>query len=162
MNNITHNHTIQKPKSVTSPRPNVLDSSADKSWFAQQHQHADHADASAAMHENTQRDPAMFRKRDKSAFAEPIHIPTKCVHQWPMDSCEPPPFQPPWPSRQQRRAMERESSHRDPEAPLGPLATHWVNELGTWYENLQQHFDFNPNNLASNVRRSSARWRSRL
>ena len=58
--------------------------------------------------------------------------------------------------------MERESSHRDPESPLGPLAAHWVNELSKWYSELQTHFEFNPNNLASNVRRSSARWRLRL
>ena len=58
--------------------------------------------------------------------------------------------------------MQEESSNRDAQTPLGPLAAKWVEDLKRWYQQLQRHFKFNPASLAENVRRSSKRWRRRL
>ena len=58
--------------------------------------------------------------------------------------------------------MQAESAHSDPEAPLGPLASEWIKSLCLWYERLQRHFGFDPNDLASNVRNSLPRWKKRL
>ena len=60
--------------------------------------------------------------RDRSIFEDPVPVhkhnqPT----QWPMDSFDPSPFPPPWPSSEERAAMCRESASLHPEAPL-PLA----------------------------------------
>ena len=58
--------------------------------------------------------------------------------------------------------MRVESAHIHPEEPLGPLASAWTTELTEWYARLQQHFGFNPSDLAANVRNSADRWAKRL
>ena len=75
-----------------------------------------------------------------------------------MDSDEPPPFTPPWPSGPMREAMCRESADSDPEGPLGPLASSWIEQLTDWYSDLQSYFEFDPSDLVANVRKSVARW----
>ena len=79
-----------------------------------------------------------------------------------MHSFEPCPFPPPWPSNDHMDMLEAESSSTDPEGPLGPLAQQWVSDLCSWYQQLQKHFEFDPTDLAANVRRSAPRWRRRL
>ena len=81
---------------------------------------------------------------------------------WPMDSFEKPPFPPPWPSDEQMAILEAESASLHPDAPLGPLAQQWTNDLCMWFKKLQKHFHFDPGDLASNVRRSAPRWRRRM
>ena len=89
-------------------------------------------------------------------------VPTTGKNTWPMDDDEPPPIEPPWPTTKERRAMQAESSHLHPEAPLGPLAAKWTAELQAWYTDLQRHFGFDPSDLAANVRNSADRWSKRL
>ena len=79
-----------------------------------------------------------------------------------MDSFDPPPIPPPWPSADEREAMRRESADSHPESPLGPLASRWVAQLVLWYEQLQQHFAFDKSNLAENVRVNAHKWRKRF
>ena len=81
---------------------------------------------------------------------------------WPMDSFEKCPIPPPWPSDRVIELMERESAHLHPEEPLGPLAQQWTESLCQWFSKLQEHFEFDPSDLAANVRRSAGRWRVRL
>ena len=102
-------------------------------------------------------------RRHKRMFDEPVEL----VQQpggltWPMDDEEECPFDPPWPSKEARVAMERESSNKHPEEELGPLAKQWTIDLQTWYFKLQKHFGFDPSNLAANVYNSRHRWRARL
>ena len=40
--------------------------------------------------------------------------------------------------------MEKESAYADPEGPLGPLATEWIQQLTVWYEALQSFFGSAP------------------
>ena len=58
--------------------------------------------------------------------------------------------------------MQRESSSRHPEAPLGPLAAKWEHDLQVWYTRLQKHFHFDASDLPANLRNNISRWRSRL
>lgn len=58
--------------------------------------------------------------------------------------------------------MQRESAHLHPEAPLGPLAQKWVDELQDWYTRLQCHFGFDPGDLPANLRRNIGKWKRRL
>ena len=99
----------------------------------------------------------------KAIYKKPVPIPDPTPGStWPMDSYEPPPFPPPWPSDDELSLLEAESASRHPEAPLGPLAQQWTDDLCEWFKKLQIHFEFDPSDLASNVRRSAPRWRKRL
>ena len=92
-------------------------------------------------------------RRDKSIFEDPVPVSRHGqTIPWPMDSFDPSPFPPPWPSPEERAAMCRESASRHAEAPLGPLASRWVDQLVEWYERLQVHFKFNKSDLVMNVR----------
>ena len=99
----------------------------------------------------------------KSIYDNPVKIqqPTPGA-LWPMDSFEKCPIPPPWPSEERMKLMEAESSSLHPEEPLGPLAQQWTSELCTWFKHLQAHFEFDPSDLAANVRKSAPRWRRRL
>lgn len=141
-----------------------LDSSVDPSWVA--------SIAPNICSHDTAKDqlrviPASYQPRatrkDKTVFAKPIEI--KLPHsgaKWPMDSYEQCPFKPPWPSDDLLKRMERESEQLTAEGPLGPLGAQWTDQLQSWYQKLQSYFEFNPADLASNVRRSVSRWRLRL
>ena len=59
------------------------------------------------------------------------------------------------PTKAQRAAMCAESAFTNPEAPLGPLASAWVDDLFKWYKKLQSHFKFDKANLAANVSRNA-------
>ena len=101
-------------------------------------------------------------RKDRSIFAEPVEVKSHATEQWPMDSLEQLPIPPPWPTRRERRQMQHESSNRDAGTPLGPKAAKWVADLRRWYEQLQEHFKFDPSSLADNVRRAQKRWERRL
>ena len=58
--------------------------------------------------------------------------------------------------------MCAESAYSDPEGPLGPLASAWVDRLFEWYRKLQEYFQFDEANLAANVSRNAHKWRRRL
>ena len=58
--------------------------------------------------------------------------------------------------------MEQESSHIHPESPLGPLAQKWVQDLQKWYEQLEQHFQFDPSDLPVNLWVNVKKWEKRL
>ena len=132
-------------------------------WFKDENGPADHVTATATMKQSCQDDPKRVLRRDRSMHDTYEHVvPTTCNNKWPMEDDEPPPFKPPWPSQQERAAMQAESANRHPESPLGPLATKWTNELEEWYARLQKHFKFNPHDLAANVRNSAERWAKRL
>ena len=137
-------------------------SAVDRSWFSEPHRLGTHEDA---LHELKRNNPDVQRKtlrKDRSIFTAPVEIEEQASERWPMHSCEPPPIPPPWPSKHERLQMQRESSNRDPGAPLGPRAAKWVSDLKQWYERLQAHFGFDPADLAHNVRQSKERWRRRL
>lgn len=107
--------------------------------------------------------PTRNLKRDRTLRQTCEHVvQEKCTNKWPMDDYETPPFKPPWPSKDEREAMRLESAHLHPEEPLGPLAARWTDRLEQWYAQLQQHFGFDPSDLAANVRNSADRWAKRL
>ena len=102
-------------------------------------------------------------RRHKRLHEKPVELLTRPGGlKWPMDAEEPSPFPPPWPSAEVRKLMQEESDARGPEVPPGPYGQMWLNDLTTWYYKLQQHFKFDPTNLASNVFRSRHKWRARL
>ena len=143
--------------------PDVLASTISPDWIAPNNRPADHGASINSLSAQMPDANARGLRRDKSIFEDPIPIlKDSPLTQWPMDSFEPSPFPPPWPGPKDRAAMCRESASLHPEAPLGPLASHWVDQLVEWYERLQKHFEFNPANLAMNVRVNAHKWRRRL
>ena len=58
--------------------------------------------------------------------------------------------------------MAEESASLHPEAPLGPLAQKWVDDLTEWYSKLQAHFGFDPSDLPKNLRMNLDKWKARL
>ena len=102
-------------------------------------------------------------RSEKTITAKPVPVLTLELNaQWSMDSFEPCPFPPPWPSEDKIRAMEAEAKVTNPEGPLGDLAKQWTIDLCAWHDRLQEHFQFDPTDLASNVRRSAEKWERRL
>ena len=161
--------SVDNTRRADGPVPdNLLDSSVDVGWFADNSDLRSHDGALGRLSNKRHREMgarAAFgtAKRLRSVYQKPV--PLSQPHPeavWPMYGDEPPPFLPPWPSRAQRRAMQRESSHLHPEDPLGPLAQAWVNDLKNWYARLQKHFEFDPGDLPANLRRNVKRWEKRL
>ena len=74
-----------------------------------------------------------------------------------MESWELPPVPPPWPSPDRIKRMKKEADLPWVEGHVGPMAKQWIADLEEWYQKLQHHFKFNPNDLASNVRSSWSR-----
>ena len=141
----------------------VLASAVSPDWIAPHIRPSNHASSVKAL--SAQMPNANIRRlrRDRSIFEDPVPVLTNNrPSKWPMDSFEPPPFPPPWPTLAERTAMCRESASRHPEAPLGPLASHWIGQLVDWYERLQTHFKFDKTDLALNVRNNAHKWRRRL
>ena len=58
--------------------------------------------------------------------------------------------------------MQGESACLHPEAPLGPLAQKWVDDLQVWYTRLQGHFKFDPTDLPANPKCNLHKWKKRL
>ena len=58
--------------------------------------------------------------------------------------------------------MQAEADQPFIEGVLGPMAKAWIRDLEIWYAKLQKHFEFDPSNLAANVRKSWPRWKPRL
>ena len=144
--------------------------SANLSWLAPKARPADHAQAVENLQGDGSCDKPQHRlearhdlREHRAAFAPPIPI-NKTDHgdRWPMDTNEKPPFPPPWPSKTERIAMMRESSASHPEQALGHLAQAWVNDLERWYHKLQGHFQFDPSDLALNLRNNLHKWKRRL
>ena len=148
---VRHKQNAQVMTSVVSP-----------SWVAEHTRPTDHASSAANLVMQMPDANARNLKKEKSIFAAPIPIHNRPLQQWPMESTEPSPIPPPWPSRQGRAAiMFSESAATDPEQPLGPLTTKWVNSLVSWYEKLQTHFGFDESNLfAANVTSKAHKWES--
>ena len=158
----THKKQNQRSVAQAMQTADVMASVVTPAWIAAHTRPQDHA--SSTYNLTTQMPDANSRrlKKDKSIFERPVTINSSTQSQWPMDSSEPPPFPPPWPSRAHRAAMCAESASTDPEGPLGPLATNWVNSLVEWYDKLQRHFGFNESDLAANVREKADKWSARL
>ena len=140
----------------------LLAASVDENWFAKPQNISSHQDAVDELHNAIPEVQQRTLKKDRSVFSNPVHIEDHVLEQWPMGSTEKAPIPPPWPTKKERKEMERESSNRDAGTPLGPKASRWVDDLKKWYTSLQQHFEFDATDLASNVRRSVNRWRTRL
>ena len=151
----------ETPASLPAALP--LDSSVSTSWLASHPSVRSHVDALEQLQAIPTPSHARFTRADKAIYDKPVPIlePTQGV-SWPMDSFEACPIPPPWPSDRLIELMERESAHLHPEDPLGPLAQQWTSDLCEWFKKLQAHFQFDPTDLASNVRRSAGRWRARL
>ena len=143
--------------------PAVMTSTVDASWVAEQIRPQDHAASVENLKSQSCNVDIRFGNKDRSIFDTPVEsIRGNAGNAWPMDSFEPPPFPPPWPSAKIREKMYRESAHSDPEGELGPLASKWVSDLVCWYEKLQRHFEFRPSDLAFNVRVNAHKWKRRL
>ena len=175
-NNVNYNNgTLAegagRPADVVSqgdPVQNLLDSSVDASWFASPGRVRGHASALDNLTKKRDRTPGNggaygTAKRVRSVFQDPVPVgqPDNST-KWPLFGDEPPPFPPPWPSEEQRRVMQGESSHIHPESPLGPLAQKWVQDLHEWYEKLQRHFHFDSGDLPLNLRVNVKKWEKRL
>ena len=140
-----------------------MSSAISPSWISSNIRPEDHAASTANLRAQMPEMRAAQNRRDKSIFDPPV--PVCAPHQdakWPMDSYEQPPFPPPWPSKAVRDQMCAESADSDPEGPLGPLASAWVDDLMHWYERLQTHFGFDASDLAANVRSNAHKWRRRF
>ena len=160
----TQPHKTQRvPASDRSFDPRILDSSVRADWFAPTARPRDHNQALKLSKKIGP--PGSFKelRSDRRAWESPvpIHKPDRHI-PWPMDSDEPPPFPPPWPSKQEREAMKNESAGIHPDRPLGPLASKWVRDLQQWYVDLQDHFGFDPSDLPGNLRANQHKWRKRL
>ena len=143
--------------------PSVMASAVDPSWVASHIRPTDHASSMANFSAQVENVDIRFGRKDRSIFDDPVSTAQWSeAKRWPMDSFEPSPFPPPWPSAELRAKMYTESAHSDPEGPLGPLASKWVADLVNWYERLQQHFKFDGSDLAANVRRNVHKWERRL
>ena len=156
------------PAQGSTPIDNLLDASVDAAWFASPDFEKNYARVVSGLKQPRVDDPpggcSFGTARERcAAFDNPVPVGKVAQGQeWPLFSDEPAPFPPPWPSASQRRAMQAESSHRHPEEPLGPLAQKWVDDLHKWYTRLQDHFNFNPADLPSNLRANVGKWRKRL
>ena len=140
-----------------------LDASVDVSWLNPATRPASHADAVQAASSKDTPHVRLDLRNLRAAFAKPVPVVQPVEGSaWPMDSDEPPPFPPPWPSTADRRAMQRESASSHPEAPLGPLAAAWEAKLQEWYGKLQTHFNFDPADLPANLRHNVHKWEKRL
>ena len=141
----------------------ILDSSVSPEWLNRPAKTCSHDNAIEQIMPIPKSHQARETRATKSIYKKPVPItdPTP-GSRWPMDSYEPPPFPPPWPSDEELLLLEAESASLHPEAPLGPRAQQWTNDLCEWFKKLQAYFEFDPSDLASNVRRSAPRWRKRL
>ena len=146
----------------TQHKADVMASVISPAWISAHTRPTNHALSTTALSAQMPDADAKGLKRDKSIFETPVPISAQPQFPWPMDSSEPSPFPPPWPGREERAAMCAESASTDPEGPLGPRATKWVNSLVTWYEKLQAHFGFDESNLAANVHKKADKWEARL
>ena len=148
----------------------LLDASVDSRWLREPARPKSHTDAVESarrrlLHEAGKHPQSNRRelREHRAVFAPPVPVlDPNSVMEWPMDSYEKPPFEPPWPSAENRERMRVESSSRHPETPLGPLAQEWVDDLQAWYRRLQRHFGFDPTDLPANLRRNVDKWRKRL
>ena len=155
--------TQQPPlKSPSVPRRTILDSSVNPEWLRTPAQACSHDRAISQIKPVPKSHQTRATRATKSIYKKPVPItdPTP-GSKWPMDSYEPPPFPPPWPSDEELLLLEAESASLHPEAPLGPRAQQWTDDLCEWFKKLQIHFKFDPTDLSSNVRRSAPRWRKR-
>lgn len=153
----TNNTTTKKQKTAA-----VMASAVDSSWFQHPRRLETHHQAVKEMIRNNPDVQQKTLRKDRSIFAPPVDVKPQPSEQWPMDSYETPPIPPPWPTARQRQQMCQESSGKKPGEHLGPMAARWVSDLKEWYRQLQGYFQFDPSNLAGNVRRSKERWRRRL
>ena len=150
------------------PPDNLLDSSVDAAWMSRPDNARDHVAAVEHLVKNGSGEPRVDKpygtaKQRRTIFQDPVPIGDPGhPDTWPCYEDEPPPFPPPWPSEQSRRAMQAESAHLHPETPLGPLAKKWVQDLQAWYTRLQKHFNFDPADLPANLRRNIRKWEKRL
>ena len=158
-----NSQTNDNDQSCMSFDPRILDSSVQADWFEHEVRPSNHAQA---VHLSKRTGPAgSFRETRSTRRAWAAPVPVGQPQQgasWPMDYDEPPPFPPPWPTKEQREAMKLESADIHPESPLGPLASKWVRDLQQWYSDLQSHFGFDPTDLPANLRANSHKWRRRL
>ena len=155
--------TQRPPASDRSFDPRILDSSVRADWFAPTARPHDHTQALNLSKKIGP--PGSFKelRSDRRAWESPVPIRKSDLRvPWPMDSDEPPPFPPPWPSKQEREAMKHESAGIHPDQPLGPRASKWVRDLQQWYADLQDHFGFDPSDLPGNLRANQHKWRKRL
>ena len=159
---INNSTLVANKKDGTQFDPEVMSSTVSPEWLTNKARPHNHTEAVSQLRERRPESVNGSSKNLKRIFQKPVDVIQSPINRWPMDSSEPPPFPPPWPSSSERRAMCAESSHRPPEAPLGPLAAQWQSDLCDWYRRLQSHFQFDPSDLASNVRKSADRWEQRL
>ena len=154
----------------TPYRPSdLLDASVDPRWLrksARPISHTGAVNSARSRMSGVDKGPPNARRvlrEHRAVFAPPVSVldPDPAL-EWPMDSSEKPPVEPPWPSADDRKRMCEESSSRHPETPLGPIAQAWVDDLQDWYRQLQNHFGFDPSDLPANLRRNIDKWRKRL
>ena len=140
-----------------------MTSIVDTSWLAKHVRSKDHQQTQTDLKARMPDANSKKLRSEKSIFEDPVPLGSPINEgKWLMDDYEPPPFAPPWPSQDLRNKMRDESAEIHPELPLGPLASAWIDDLMAWYQKLQNHFGFNPADLAANVRNSSERWARRL
>ena len=145
------------------PEAGQVHGSVQPDWFNDMNRPTDHIQAMDMLRRAPPDQQSSIMRRHKRLLEKPVELLEKPGGlEWPMDASEPSPFPPPWPSHKVRKLMHEESDARGPEAPPGPYAQMWLNDLTAWYYKLQRYFNFDPANLADNVYRSRHRWRARL